>query len=140
MPRPVITCAHCGKEAVHKARGWCKSCYRRWLYCGKPPDGLPPRRVIPCGTTRGWEKHKRDRTPPCHACRTAHNKQVRGHRKKTGKERYYSEWTDEADWTGGQQRAAERAENASTGPDDYRLLLEALGLAQFSAQQERDSA
>lgn len=133
VTRPVITCASCGEKRTHKARGWCGGCYRRWTYYDRPEDGPPPlKKRAPCGTPQGWHKHKRDKTPPCDGCRTAHNAAERGHYKsriKFGKERCYSEWTEEADWTQEQRRAAERAEDASTGPEDYRLLLEMLGLA-----------
>ncbi|QES45200.1 hypothetical protein DEJ49_33205 [Streptomyces venezuelae] len=130
----LITCAACGKQDVHKARGWCTSCYRRWLHYGKPPDGPPPRREAVCGTTGGWDKHKRLRTPPCGACRVAHNSAERRRRRRkrgtTGKERYYSTATPRADWSTEQRRAAQVTALVSTGRDDRLLLLEALGLAE----------
>lgn len=39
--RPV-TCQACGSRRPHKARGWCRPCYARWLRHGRPQDGPPP--------------------------------------------------------------------------------------------------
>ncbi len=119
---------------MHKARGWCKRCYRRWFYYGKPPDGPPPLREAVCGTTGGWDKHKRLRTTPCAACRVAHNSAERRRRRRqrgtTGKERHYTTATPRTGWSKEQQRAARLTALVSTGRDDRLLLLQVLGLAE----------
>ncbi|MFP8944762.1 hypothetical protein ACLIYM_25470 [Streptomyces fenghuangensis] len=135
--RPVITCSACGEPGQHAGRGWCKTCYSRWYAQGKPADGPSPRRIVQCGTVQGWDKHMRDKTPPCIPCRKAHNEAVLAHYHAKGKPRqlyalrHYTEAPDS--WTDEQFRAACTVRAHAVDEDDRQLLLEALGMAPSAA-------
>lgn len=72
MRTRVKPCAACGETKTIRARGWCSACYSRWLAHGKPESGPPPRRVIPCGTPQGYDRHVRQGERSCAPCRRAH--------------------------------------------------------------------
>jgi hypothetical protein len=85
--RRTIVCACCGETAAHRGRGYCVSCYARWVYHGRPAAGAPqpgetprkppakPTRVIPAFCTHGHRLNKTNLrfTPDgvryCRACR-----------------------------------------------------------------------
>lgn len=139
MSRPIITCASCGERRSHKGRGWCARCYRRWLYAGKPESGPPKEKVIPCGTVQGWDKHMREKTPPCDGCRAAHNKAVLDHYHDVGKHRRLGQAktaTPER-WTAEERHVAGLAAVFSKDVEDRRELLEALGLIPDREAQAR---
>ncbi|MFE9391652.1 hypothetical protein [Streptomyces sp. NPDC006784] len=39
--RRTITCNSCGQTAEHRGRGYCVTCYTRWVYHGRPASGPP---------------------------------------------------------------------------------------------------
>lgn len=57
-----VPCADCDGWAMAGGR-WCFGCYR---------DRANPRSLRGCGTPSGYQRHRRNGTTPCDACRQAH--------------------------------------------------------------------
>lgn len=45
------------------------------------PDGVRGTQLSPCGTTGGYQRHVRHRTPACDACRSAQREYMRQYRR-----------------------------------------------------------
>ncbi|WP_409235510.1 hypothetical protein [Streptomyces sp. PA5.6] len=135
MPRHLITCVACGEQAVPKARGWWDLVLPPLAALRQAARWPPPRKGAVCGTTGGYEQHKRLRTKVCDGCpggarNSAERRRKRRKRDTTGKERYYTTATPRADWSKEQQRAARLTALVSSGRDDRLLLLQARGPAE----------
>lgn len=128
-----VICSACGKQSLHKSRGWCSACYKRWLAHGRPDDGPPPRRKVRCGTPQGWNRHMYRKEPACDPCRAAHRDDVSEwaaiSAARLQRTRHFTEPTPRSEWTDEQKRTARNAAMAAPDPTDRHNLLEALGLA-----------